>query len=55
MNLDWQRMEKLYHSALELEPRQPQAFLREACVGDEALRREVESLLALQEPAGGGG
>jgi len=49
MNLDrWQQIEKIYHSALEHEPRQRQAFLREACAGDEALRKEVESLLAHQ-------
>ena len=46
MELDWQQIEKLYHSALEHEPRQRAAFLRQACAGDEALRREVESLLA---------
>ena len=51
MKLDWQQIEKLYHSALEHEPRQRQAFLREACAGDEALRREVESLLAHQAQA----
>ena len=37
--------------ALEHEPRQRQAFLREACAGDEALRQEVESLLAHQPQA----
>jgi hypothetical protein len=51
MKLDWQQIEKLYHSALEHEPRQRQAFLRQACAGDEALRREVESLLAHKEQA----
>ena len=51
MKLDWQQIEKLYHSALEHEPRQREAFLREACAGDEALRREVESLLAHQPQA----
>ena len=51
MKLDWQQIEKLYHSALELEPRQRQAFLRQACAGDEALRREVESLLAHKDQA----
>ena len=50
MKLDrWQQIEKIYHSALEHEPRQRQAFLREA--GDEALRKEVESLLAHQPQA----
>lgn len=41
----WQRIEQLYHSALPLEAGARSAFLREACAGDEELRREVESLL----------
>jgi serine/threonine protein kinase/Tol biopolymer transport system component len=41
----------LYHAALEREEGQRTAFLKEACAGDEDLRREVESLLA-QEDAG---
>jgi serine/threonine protein kinase/formylglycine-generating enzyme required for sulfatase activity/dienelactone hydrolase len=40
----WQRIESLYHSALELEPEKRTLFLAEAC-SDEAVRREVESLL----------
>jgi eukaryotic-like serine/threonine-protein kinase len=42
----WQQIEKLYHSALELEEGQRAAFVREACAGDDELRQEVESLLA---------
>jgi Tol biopolymer transport system component len=42
----WKQIEKLYHSALKQEPAQRAAFLQETCAGDEALRREVESLLA---------
>ncbi len=42
----WQRIEQLCHAALEREESQRAAFLQEACAGDEALRREVESLLA---------
>ena len=42
----WQRIEELYHSAREREGNQRAAFLKEACAGDDALRREVESLLA---------
>ena len=42
----WQQIEQLYHAALEQEPGQRNAFLIEVCVGDEDLRREVESLLA---------
>jgi len=42
----WQQIEQLYHAALEREESQRVAYLREVCGGDEALRREVESLLA---------
>ena len=42
----WQRIEELYHSAREREGNQRAAFLKEACAGDDALQREVESLLA---------
>jgi len=41
----WQQVEKLGHSALELEENRRPVFLVEACGGDEELRREVESLL----------
>jgi len=41
----WQQIEELCQSALDREPAQRNAFLQEACRGDEALRREVESLL----------
>src|ERR1017187_1294854 len=44
----WRRVEELYHSAVEVPERQRAAFLRESCAGDEALRCEVESLLAYQ-------
>jgi eukaryotic-like serine/threonine-protein kinase len=47
----WQHIEQLYHSALKQEPSQRAAFLKEACVGDEGLRKEVESLLAHQPQA----
>ncbi len=49
----WQRIEKLFQSALELEPAQRAAFLAQACGNDEALRHEVESLLVYQGAAGG--
>jgi eukaryotic-like serine/threonine-protein kinase len=42
----WQRMEKLYHAALEREPGEREAFLEEACKGDEELRRKLTLLLA---------
>ena len=47
----WQQIERLYHAVLEREQSQRAAYLRKACAGDEALRREVESLL-VQEKRG---
>ena len=47
----WQQIEKLYHSTLEREDSQRASFLKEACAGDEVVRREVESLLAYQPQA----
>jgi len=41
----WQRIEALYHAALEREAGDRSAFLTEACGDDEGLRREVEGLL----------
>ncbi len=40
------QIESLYHAALEQSESECAAFLEVACAGDEALRREVESLLA---------
>jgi serine/threonine protein kinase/Tol biopolymer transport system component len=45
MNDRWQQIEELYHSALEKDAEARATFLMEACAGDEALQREVESLL----------
>jgi hypothetical protein len=45
----WQKIERLYHSALELAEGQRAAFLDQACGEDESLRREVASLLAQSE------
>src|SRR3954471_24028073 len=49
----WEHIQELYHAALELEPTQRSAFLREACGQDEAICREVEALLAAHGKAGG--
>src|SRR5690348_4087487 len=49
----WQQIEELYHLALEREENQRVAFLNEACAGDDALRREIESLLAEEKGAEG--
>ena len=45
-NERWQRIEQLYHAALERGVSERGPFLDEACGPDEALRREVETLLA---------
>jgi serine/threonine protein kinase len=47
----WRQIEQLYHAALERAEAERSAFLDEACAGDEALRREVESLLAFDKQA----
>jgi len=47
----WQQIKQLFHSALECERGERAAFLTRACAGDEALRREVESLVASHEQA----
>src|SRR4030088_2546620 len=44
----WHKIQELYHSAVEVPESQRATFLRESCAGDEALRHEVESLLAYQ-------
>src|SRR5262245_51828289 len=48
----WQQIERLYHAARERDAANRAPFLAEACRGDDALRREVESLLASNEDAG---
>ena len=49
----WQEIERLYHLTLEHEESRRAEFLAQACGRDEALRREVESLLAYAKPAEG--
>jgi serine/threonine protein kinase/Tol biopolymer transport system component len=48
----WQRIEELYHTALERAESERAGFLEQACGGDEGLRREVESLLSFHQQAG---
>ena len=45
----WREIEQLYHAALEHVPEERSAFLDQACAGDQALRREVDSLLSFDE------
>src|SRR5215510_6300470 len=47
----WEQIERLYHAALEREADAREAFLVEACAGDEDLRREVAGLLACDIPS----
>lgn len=42
----WDRIQNLFHQAVDLDDEARRALLDEACAGDEALRREVESLIA---------
>jgi serine/threonine protein kinase len=48
----FQTIEEIFLAALEQEPDQVGVFLDKACEGDEALRREVEVLLASDHRAG---
>ena len=47
----WELIERLYFAALEREPGDRDAFLDEACAGDEDLRREIAGLLACDVPS----
>src|SRR5215468_8172415 len=47
----WQQINDLFQSAVERAPEERTAFLEQACHGDDGLRREVESLIALDERA----
>jgi eukaryotic-like serine/threonine-protein kinase len=48
----WEQIGQFYEAAKELEPAERPAFLDRACAGDEALRREVEALLAAEASIG---
>ena len=41
----WQKLDELFHAALEHDPASRAAFLDEACAGDESLRKQVAVLL----------
>ena len=42
----WRQVSRIYHDALARDSRERPSFLSDACGGDDALRQEVESLLA---------
>ena len=48
----WQKIERIFHAALQAEPSRRATILEDSCAGDESLRRQVESLLAHHENAG---
>src|ERR1700720_4334828 len=48
----WKQIDHLLQAALERPPKERDAFLRSACAGDDALAREVRSLLRAQHQAG---
>jgi hypothetical protein len=48
----WEQIERLYHASLERGTDARDAFLDDACAGDEDLRREVAGLLACDIPTG---
>ena len=48
----WQQVDAILQDALERAPSERSAFLRDACIGDPDLQRQVESLLDAHERAG---
>ena len=42
----WQKVEELFHAALELRAEERAAFLNENCAGDQSLIKEIEALLS---------
>ena len=47
-------VEEIFHEALQRDPVQREAFVRNACQGDDELHREVASLLVNHDEAGNG-
>ena len=43
---DWERVRTLFHAALDQPPELRDAFLSDACDGDDDLRRRMRSLIA---------
>ena len=46
---DWPRVEELFHNVSRLGAAERAAYLARECAGDEALRREVESMVSASE------
>jgi len=49
----WKQVDGVLQSVLDRAPEERDAFLRQACAGDQALEREVRSLLTSEDRAGG--
>ncbi len=47
----WQKLDELFHLALECQPGEREALIADACKGDEELLRELESMLEHHEQA----
>ena len=52
MTPELQRVEEIFHAALDCEPNQLDTFLDERCRGNKILRGKVEDLLAAHRVAG---
>jgi len=48
----WKQVDDVLQSAMDRAPEERDAFLRQACAGDQTLEREVRSLLMSEEQAG---
>ncbi len=50
---DWSRVKQVFEEALRRAASERAAYLRAACGDDEALRREVSTLITAHDEAGG--
>jgi hypothetical protein len=48
----WQKIEEIFHEALQRDPGQREAYVREACFGEGGLFDEISSLLANHDEPG---
>jgi serine/threonine protein kinase len=48
----WQQVKEIFNSAIRYQPGERSSFLSQACLGDDRLRGEVESLIASHEKSG---
>ena len=48
----WKKVNEIFQEAVELEPDAQKAFLEDACVNDDSLFQQVETLLAANDEAG---